>query len=371
MWESVTSFSNTKVREEFIASFGNEDVCDWGIDSHAPSDWHVFDKVIVPTDLEEGEYMLSWRWDAYMADQMWTNCADVTITTSENIGSDSTDSISDAEDKCTFSPTEQPIESPPTSNSLRPSPTPVMIPPTAPNPQSLKCPSGYTGLLPHDNCSKYFHCQNGDVVSGLTNCSPGTLFSITLQYCDWADNVTCQSEPESSSPSLTPISVPSPSVPTPTPPTPTPPTPTPPSFDCPSGYTGLRPYDDCKKYYHCHNGEVRGDLSTCPDGTLFDMNLLYCNWADQVTCLTRQGCYSNNYKDCNHPHFQSRDTLCHTIWLPQGSRNSCIALWGSCTDQFDNCCEPAICYKDLKAGAYAQCIPSPHDAQRCNFQIEL
>ena len=40
------------------------------------------DKVIVPNDLPVGEYVLSWRWDCYMADQIWSNCADVEITNS-------------------------------------------------------------------------------------------------------------------------------------------------------------------------------------------------------------------------------------------------------------------------------------------------
>lgn len=40
----------------------------------------VRDRVIVPSDLPVGEYLLSWRWDCYMADQVWSNCADVTIT---------------------------------------------------------------------------------------------------------------------------------------------------------------------------------------------------------------------------------------------------------------------------------------------------
>ena len=41
------------------------------------------DKVIVPKDLPVGEYVLSWRWDCYMADQIWSNCADVEITGSQ------------------------------------------------------------------------------------------------------------------------------------------------------------------------------------------------------------------------------------------------------------------------------------------------
>ena len=48
----------------------------------ALSKWQVKDKVIVPANLPVGEYVLSWRWDCYMADQIWSNCADVEITNS-------------------------------------------------------------------------------------------------------------------------------------------------------------------------------------------------------------------------------------------------------------------------------------------------
>ena len=40
------------------------------------------DKIILPDNLPVGEYVLSWRWDCYMADQIWSNCADVEITDS-------------------------------------------------------------------------------------------------------------------------------------------------------------------------------------------------------------------------------------------------------------------------------------------------
>ena len=82
-WESVEQFSNAMVEQEFIASFGAQDsstmMCDSGPDQHGPKSWHVVDQVRVPADLPAGEYLLSWRWDSYMADQLWTGCADVEI----------------------------------------------------------------------------------------------------------------------------------------------------------------------------------------------------------------------------------------------------------------------------------------------------
>jgi len=251
MWESLNGFSNDKAKDEFTASFGTKDVCDSGRDAHTPHNWHVKDKVKVPIDLEAGEYLLSWRWDSYKADQMWTNCADLKIIAS----SSSVISPVSKEVVCTSMPTAQPVERVPT-----PMPAPVASPPSTP--PALICPSGYTGIRPHDFCTKYFHCVNGGVVGSLKNCTPDTLFDIDLQYCNYADQVTCKT------------------------------------------------------------------------GT--------------------EGCFSNNYKDCNHPDFQSKNDSCNTIWLPNGHRDSCVALWGKCTNEDDACCEPAVCHGD---NSYAQCIP--------------
>lgn len=37
----------------------------------------IVDQVQIPADLETGEYMLSWRWDAEQANQVWNGCADI------------------------------------------------------------------------------------------------------------------------------------------------------------------------------------------------------------------------------------------------------------------------------------------------------
>lgn len=39
----------------------------------------IVDKVVVPSDIEAGDYLLSWRWDAEQSPQIWQNCADVKI----------------------------------------------------------------------------------------------------------------------------------------------------------------------------------------------------------------------------------------------------------------------------------------------------
>lgn len=286
-WDSVTSFSNDRAQAEFIASFGDQDVCDWGPDAHAPADWHVFDKVKVPFQLEEGEYLLSWRWEGYMADQMWTNCADVVVGPPESEQeAEARRSLEEEDNDCYVAPTTlTPTKSPlPTNAPVNVTPAPTKSPVKA-TPPPTKAPSPPTTSSP---------------------------------------------ESRSSDP------------------------------NCPTGYSGIRPYDSCTKYHHCQNGLVDGPVHGCPSGTLFDSDKQYCNWENLVTCnLPTEGCYSNNFKDCNHPDFQAGDASCHTTWIPEGSQrsgSSCIALWGDCTNQGgSSCCEPAICHGD---GSYAQCIVS-------------
>jgi len=83
-WEYVSEFSNSIAHSKFIDSFGEDSTCDTGVDAHNPKDWNIVDQVKVPSWLEEGEYLLSWRWDAYTADQMWTSCAALNLVSKEN-----------------------------------------------------------------------------------------------------------------------------------------------------------------------------------------------------------------------------------------------------------------------------------------------
>lgn len=41
----------------------------------------VNDRVVLPSSLAPGDYLLSWRWDCDTTPQVWQNCADITITT--------------------------------------------------------------------------------------------------------------------------------------------------------------------------------------------------------------------------------------------------------------------------------------------------
>lgn len=41
--------------------------------------YNIVDRVVVPADIAAGDYVLSWRWDCEQSNQVWQNCADVTV----------------------------------------------------------------------------------------------------------------------------------------------------------------------------------------------------------------------------------------------------------------------------------------------------
>lgn len=41
--------------------------------------YSIVDHVLVPTDIEPGDYLLSWRWDCEQSPQIWQNCADIKV----------------------------------------------------------------------------------------------------------------------------------------------------------------------------------------------------------------------------------------------------------------------------------------------------
>merc|ERR1719384_734570 len=46
---------------------------------HEGLPYSIVDQVIVPKDLDVGDYLLSWRWDCEQSHQIWQNCADIRI----------------------------------------------------------------------------------------------------------------------------------------------------------------------------------------------------------------------------------------------------------------------------------------------------
>ena len=41
--------------------------------------WEIVDTIKVPDDIEEGDYVLSWRWDSESTPQVWTSCAVISV----------------------------------------------------------------------------------------------------------------------------------------------------------------------------------------------------------------------------------------------------------------------------------------------------
>mmetsp|Transcript_6026 Transcript_6026/g.15697 ORF Transcript_6026/g.15697 Transcript_6026/m.15697 type:complete len:141 (+) Transcript_6026:211-633(+) len=39
----------------------------------------VEDRVVVPTGIPAGDYVLRWRWDCEASSQVWTTCSDITV----------------------------------------------------------------------------------------------------------------------------------------------------------------------------------------------------------------------------------------------------------------------------------------------------
>lgn len=60
-----------------IAGFGYTNKTAPGLDMF--HDYSIVDQVIIPSTLEPGDYLLSWRWDCEQTTQIWQNCADVRI----------------------------------------------------------------------------------------------------------------------------------------------------------------------------------------------------------------------------------------------------------------------------------------------------
>lgn len=53
-----------------------------GDDSCSADKYHAYsivDKVLVPSDLPPGDYLVSWRWDCEQTHQIWQNCADIRV----------------------------------------------------------------------------------------------------------------------------------------------------------------------------------------------------------------------------------------------------------------------------------------------------
>jgi len=86
------------------------------------------------------------------------------------------------------SPTTAPV-TPPTTAPINPPTTPTLPPvlptasPTKSPVQGVSCPTSYTGLIPANDCTEFYHCADGSLVSGVPiYCAEGLLYK-TDEVC--------------------------------------------------------------------------------------------------------------------------------------------------------------------------------------------
>lgn len=57
----------------------------WPAPGHGQHDFSIEDSIRVPTNILPGNYVVGWRWDCEMTSQVWTQCADITITDAASV----------------------------------------------------------------------------------------------------------------------------------------------------------------------------------------------------------------------------------------------------------------------------------------------
>ena len=107
------------------------------------------------------------------------------------------------------------------------------------------------GIYRHpDDCSAFYQCTNGHRYEDQY-CPEGLLFNELTSQCDWPENVDCGEILAIAETLCT---------------------------------DGVHPHEtDCTTYYQCAHGHRYPD-QYCPNGLLFDKDLLVCNWAENVEC---------------------------------------------------------------------------------------
>ncbi|XP_026825303.1 uncharacterized protein LOC105281160 isoform X1 [Ooceraea biroi] len=146
--------------------------------------------------------------------------------------------------------------------------------------QEPKCPTSFTGLLPHHgDCTKFLQCAHG--ATYIMNCGPGTVFNPAIGVCDWPHNVKgCEDTFKSNEDDRVlipphPISGHDKSTYTEIK-----------KITCPADFTGLLPHPEtCKKFLQCANGVTY--VMDCSPGTAFNPITTVCDWPYNVpSCKT-------------------------------------------------------------------------------------
>ncbi|XP_076629427.1 uncharacterized protein LOC143345828 isoform X2 [Colletes latitarsis] len=128
----------------------------------------------------------------------------------------------------------------------------------------VKCPSGYSGLLPHpSDCTKFLQCEKGGTF--IMNCAPATVFNPAIRVCDWPYKVRgCE---DTFKKTLTPLINNGDQTLN--------------KVKCPAGHSGKLPHPDtCRKFLRCMNGVPY--VEDCGPGKAFDPRMSVCDWLPNV-----------------------------------------------------------------------------------------
>ena len=86
-----------------------------------------------------------------------------------------------------------PPANPPTPAPVAPVPPPTDAPVDDHGIGEVCCSGVSSGLQAANDCSGFVHCVNGAVVGGFIQCPANLLFQASGSYCDWPQNVSCES----------------------------------------------------------------------------------------------------------------------------------------------------------------------------------
>jgi len=130
--------------------------------------------------------------------------------------------------------------------------------------------------------------------------------------------------------------------------------------DCPGGVTSTPTY---LRQTYPNGGVVFKNAAVGEIGSTTDFPAPTPEPTKNPTPAPSKPCFSNNYKDCLPEEYSNDATSCNTVWLPNGARQGCTALWGDCTGNSGICCGDAICFGD---SSHAACVPKEDEAPTLN-----
>jgi hypothetical protein len=138
---------------------------------------------------------------------------------------------------------------------------------------------------PGTNCQAFYQCAHGEKLRDIY-CPAGTLFNSDINVCDWSYNVDCEKSTSTTTKKFTTTKRTTTKRTTTKRTTTTVVTTTEnltlPADFCPVGHYPA-PGTDCKGFYQCDHG-VQLPTIMCPEGTLYNPEIMVCDWPYNVAC---------------------------------------------------------------------------------------